>query len=102
LSASRSKHVKTCIFGRFLSALNAILASGHFPVKANNLRTIHVFMLRVLVDPDQPCQLVGTILQVPLGETIAFHNEQELLRSIFHLMKPVDPDPRLENKHPNE
>jgi hypothetical protein len=43
------------------------------------MRTVHVFVLRLFVDSEQPCCLHGALRSVPDGETCSFVDEHALL-----------------------
>jgi hypothetical protein len=43
------------------------------------MRTVHVFVLRLFVDSEQPCCLRGALRSVPDGETCSFVDEHALL-----------------------
>jgi hypothetical protein len=59
-------------------------------------------MVRFLVDPNQPRQLVGTILEIPQGDARSFQNEQDLLRQIYILLENRISQPELKRKNADE
>jgi hypothetical protein len=66
------------------------------------LRNVQVFMVRFLLDPNQPRQLMGTILGIPQGDALTFHDEQDLLRQIYILLENRVLKPELESKDVDE
>jgi hypothetical protein len=59
-------------------------------------------MVRFLVDPNQPRQLMGTILEIPQGGARSFQNEQDLLRQIYSLLENRILQPELKGKNADE
>lgn len=54
------------------------------------MRTIQTFILRLLIDPDEPEVLRGALQPVPEGDSQPFVGEQELLTILHHLISPLD------------
>jgi hypothetical protein len=65
-----------------------------------NLRNVQVFMVRFLVDPNDPHQLMGTIYKIPQGEAVSFQNEKDLLQQIYTVLENQALNP--EEKHKPE
>jgi len=55
------------------------------------LRSIRTFILRLLVDPDEPETLRGDLRPMPEGEAQPFVGEQELLAALHRLAAPSLP-----------
>jgi hypothetical protein len=56
-------------------------------------------MVRFLVDPNLPHQLIGTILDIPQGEPLSFQNEQDFIRQIYILLENQDAKPGEQQEH---
>lgn len=52
------------------------------------MRTIQIFILRLLVDPDTPRALRGSLEPVPEGEPRTFTNRRRLLALLDELSSP--------------
>ena len=49
------------------------------------MHTTKTFILRLLINPDEPAVLRGALQQMPEGETQHFTDEQALLACLHHL-----------------
>ncbi len=57
------------------------------------MRTVQTFVLRLIVDADEPGVLRGVIRYVATGQERQFANRQELLRLLGEISHPaVEPD----------
>ncbi len=54
------------------------------------MRTIQTFILRLLIDPDEPGTLRGALQLVPEGDSRPFVGERELLAVLHRLVTPID------------
>jgi hypothetical protein len=57
------------------------------------MRTVHILVLRLFVDPAQPRCLRGALRSVPDGEEVTFAGEQALLQLLRSLVdeEPTEP-----------
>jgi hypothetical protein len=53
------------------------------------MRTIRVFVLRLLVDPAEPKVLRGALQAMPEGETMPFADAQALLALLWQMTLPT-------------
>ncbi len=57
------------------------------PPKEAQLHIIRIFILRLLIDPDEPGALRGSLQPVPEGEAQPFADEQALLAALRKVVR---------------